>query len=289
MAYPQEIIGKYVGQIDPTQCYYLTSFEPRFDKIRGFVKQIIAEQELTPKDADTRKPGEIDVQILEDLARAGVVIIDTTGLRPNVMIEVGICFTAKPEGTVILITQDPLENLPFYLKNYRTLQYNPEWGTQEEFREDLSKSLQEAVKTAQWVVTVRLTESAMTPVVKLFDNIYTGKNWRALLEQYLNDVEVCHSLLGNYVLGPMRRPRLRAAWSLQFFPIKLFDKAVIMIPPEILTEDEKRLFSSIRDRSVWTFLDALSKGDDPEMRRIANQVKSEIQSQWAKTEFPKKS
>lgn len=263
-------------------------------KIRDFVKQIVTEQGLTPKDADTQKPGQIDAQILEDLAKAGVVIVDITGVSPNVMIEVGICFATKPEGTVILITQDPLEKLPFYLKTYRTLRYEPEWGKEEEFREDLTKFLQEAVKVAQQVASVRSpktvsVETSSTKLTKLFDNIHTGNNWRTYLEQYLNDSEVCQSLLENYVLGTMRRPRLRAAWSLQFFPVELFDKAVKTVSPNILTEDNKRLLSSIRDRSVWNFLEALSKGDDSEMRGVANKVKSEIQSQWEKSEFPMKS
>ncbi|MDI6794397.1 MAG: hypothetical protein QME81_16285 [bacterium] len=294
MAYPQEIIRRYEGQIDQTQCYYLTSFDTRFVKIRDFVKQIVTEQGLTPKDANTQKPGQIDTQILEDLAKAGVVIVDITGVPPNVMIEVGICFATKPEGTVILITQDPLEKLPFYLKMYRTFQYKPEWGEEGKFREDLTKFLQEAVKVAQQVVSVKSpktvsVETSSTESTKLFDNIHTGKNgWRTYLEQYLNDSEVCQSLL-DYVLGTMRRPRLRAAWSLQFFPVELFDKAVKTVSSNILAEDDKRLLSSIRDRSVWDFLNTLSKGDDPEMSRIANQIKSEIQSQWAKSEFPMKS
>lgn len=149
---------------------------------------------------------------------------------------------------------------------------------------DKSKVGEKEVSTPQKDV-VALSQGS----TKLFDNIHTGKNWRTYLEQCLSDFEVCQSLLENYVLGTMRRPRLRAAWSLQFFPVELFDKADKIIPSNLLTEDDQRLFSSIRERSVWDSLDALSKGDDPEMRGVANQVKSEIQSQWRKSEFPGKS
>ncbi len=153
---------------------------------------------------------------------------------------------------------------------------------------------EEDVKVAPQVASVISpktvsVETSSAESTKLFDNIHTGKNkWCTYLEQYLNDSWVCQSLL-DYVFGTMRRPRLRAAWSLQFFSVELFDKAVKTVSPNILAEDDKRLLSSIRARSVWDFLNTLSKGDDPEMSKIANQIKSEIQSQWEKSKFPIKS
>jgi hypothetical protein len=68
--------------------------------------------------------------ITEDIVKAILFstffIADLTGGNPGVLIETGIAMAFKPNTQIILITQDPLEQLHFDIRNNRVIPYSPD-------------------------------------------------------------------------------------------------------------------------------------------------------------------
>lgn len=67
-------------------------------------------------------PTEITDDIRNLICESQVVVVDLSGMNSNVMYELG--FAHGKDKQVILITSDPLENLPFDIRSYRVLKYH---------------------------------------------------------------------------------------------------------------------------------------------------------------------
>ncbi len=81
----------------------------------------------------------IMADVWKSIQSAEVVIADLTGRNPNVMYELGLshCLWKK----MILITQDA-EDVPFDLKGYRLVIYEPSIGGAERLKENLTSTLE---------------------------------------------------------------------------------------------------------------------------------------------------
>ncbi|MFH1777812.1 MAG: hypothetical protein ABH952_09695 [Candidatus Omnitrophota bacterium] len=74
-------------------------------------------------------PGTANV-ITEDIVKkilySHFFLADLTGGNAGVLLETGIAMAFKPSTQIILISQDPLEQLHFDIRNNRVLSYNPD-------------------------------------------------------------------------------------------------------------------------------------------------------------------
>lgn len=89
------------------------------------------------------KPGSFIKDILEHLQSSFIVIANLTGLNPNVFYELGVRHTLSKR--TIMITED-LESLPSDLKEYRAIEYKPDITAVEEFKLNLSKTIEEILR-----------------------------------------------------------------------------------------------------------------------------------------------
>lgn len=93
------------------------------------------------REVDKVMTGSITKNIIRSLAAADIVIGDLTGKNPNVFLELGIRFSLREKGT-LLLTQNP-EDVPFDITNYRYIRYTP--FTKEYAIDRISKYLEKVI------------------------------------------------------------------------------------------------------------------------------------------------
>ena len=116
--YPLKAAIRKKGETRPAflAISYAAEFEPvktsvlRAASVAGFACDV---------PGDTARPGLIMDQIWQGIRRADVVVAETIGANPNVMLELGVAAALGKE--VLLISQD--RELPFDLKDWRKLAY----------------------------------------------------------------------------------------------------------------------------------------------------------------------
>lgn len=103
----------YVRLLDPTHAEYL-SVE---DFFREVVDPVVIDQGFTPKEMGRGRPEAafMNVEIFQGLHRAGAVIVDLTGVRPNCTMELGYAIARRRrvvisarKGTVLPFDEDKL-------------------------------------------------------------------------------------------------------------------------------------------------------------------------------------
>lgn len=77
--------------------------------------------------------------IWENIQRAEIVLADLTDRNPNVMYELGLCHTLWKK--IILITQKP-DDVPFDLKGWRLIIYEPSLGGAERLKDGLRQTIE---------------------------------------------------------------------------------------------------------------------------------------------------
>ena len=87
--------------------------------------------------------GPIMQDILQGIARAGVIIADVTGRNPNVFYELGIAHTVKDR--VIIVSQS-MDDVPFDLKHIRMLIYETSLRGIRRFSSRLKATLEAVLK-----------------------------------------------------------------------------------------------------------------------------------------------
>ncbi|HEY8791316.1 MAG TPA: hypothetical protein VIL96_00345 [Gaiellaceae bacterium] len=99
----------------------LATDHPEFDAVERFFRDVVdvvvADRGFTPREMGRGRPETafMNVEIFEGLHRAGLVVVDLTGVRPNCMMELGyalarnrrVVISAK-EGTKLAFDQDKL-------------------------------------------------------------------------------------------------------------------------------------------------------------------------------------
>ena len=82
------------------------------------------------REIDELSPGAINKSIVRKTAQADYVIVDITGSNPNVFFELGLRYTFKPYGTILVRQKDSY--IPFDITSYRCIEYNSKFfGVQE--------------------------------------------------------------------------------------------------------------------------------------------------------------
>ena len=90
----------------PGYCLVLRPFNDPSDHAWGAIKQKLEHTFRWTDIKDLNESGAIMDQILTEIARTDVVIVDITGNNPNVFFELGIARTAKPERKVLIVRRE---------------------------------------------------------------------------------------------------------------------------------------------------------------------------------------
>ena len=88
------------------------------------------------------------------IQQAALVVVDISGLNPNVMYELGMAHMIKQAQTII-ITHDPLNSLPFDIRHFRIIGYEDTFAGKTRFETSFRKTV-EAIQTG----TIDLYRSA---------------------------------------------------------------------------------------------------------------------------------
>lgn len=98
------------------------------------------------KSIDIRKADEIFStnpiydDIVSEIQKADIIIVDITDKNPNVFYELGIAHTLKQKQTIIL-TNDEYEETPFDISHFRIIQYEDSIKGKDEFHQTLENTL----------------------------------------------------------------------------------------------------------------------------------------------------
>ena len=152
-----------IGQLQPGYCLVLRPFNAPSDRAWGAIKQQL---ELSFRWTDVRdlsESGSIMSQILTEIARTDVVIVDITGNNPNVFFELGIARTAKPERKVLIVKREGDEDdrpatsitgnesvVPFDVRSDRYLSFRTTDDAIQAMLPTLRERLLDALEKSQW-------------------------------------------------------------------------------------------------------------------------------------------
>lgn len=142
-------------------CFLLSPFEPRelFDAVHEAVKTACrlcansAGVDIECRRADTLHEAKtIHDDIWRHIAAADFLVVDVTGLNPNVMIEFGVAAALRRPNQVILIkAQEDASSLPFNAFAQRYLPYRRSIVGDQEFLSGLLKSMIQAITPAPYI------------------------------------------------------------------------------------------------------------------------------------------
>lgn len=106
----------------------------------GDAKKVTIERELSKF-----LPGSITADIIKNLAEADYVIADITGRNPNVYLELGIRYSLRRRGTILML-KDGTGSLPFNVSHYRVVNYSYLPWKEMDGRLSLENALREAIE-----------------------------------------------------------------------------------------------------------------------------------------------
>lgn len=142
--YPKTYFESANERIDYGTCFVIMPFGPTYDEVyREVLTECLEESGFAVTRSDElygSKP--IMEDILERIDSAEVIIADLTQKNPNVFYELGITHTRKENNNVIMITQS-LDDVPFDLRPFRVIIYEPTISGAKILRSQLSKTLLE--------------------------------------------------------------------------------------------------------------------------------------------------
>lgn len=112
------VIMPYGGEDDKRRKHYLGVYQ-------GIIEPAVKALGFETKRSDIAgQPGDITKDIIEDLARADLVVADLSEGNPNVLFELGIRHVLRKSGTIHIVNKD--HHIPFDLRQYRAVEYSAE-------------------------------------------------------------------------------------------------------------------------------------------------------------------
>ncbi|MDH4188065.1 MAG: toll/interleukin-1 receptor domain-containing protein [Nitrospira sp.] len=147
----------------PGYCLVLRPFNDPSDHAWAAIKQKLEHTFRWTDIKDLSESGTIMDQILTEIARTDVVIVDITGNNPNVFFELGIARTAKSEKKILLmrregdeddrlITSNTLKEsvVPFDVRSDRYLSFRTTNEGIDAMLPTLTRRLWDALEKSQW-------------------------------------------------------------------------------------------------------------------------------------------
>lgn len=127
VAMPFGIGDEYAGKERESDFIFFDIIKPAIESaFAKFNQQKEIQHKYEPqvvRELEEGSPGDITISIIEHIAKSYITIVDLTGRNPNVFFELGVRHALRRNGT-ILIVQDK-EQLPFDIRNFRIVEYNP--------------------------------------------------------------------------------------------------------------------------------------------------------------------
>jgi len=179
----------------------------------------------------------ITEDIVKSILFSTFFLADLTGGNPGVLIESGIAMAFKSNTQIILITQEPLEQLHFDIRNNRVINYNPD-GNIEQIKKAFLAAAQSFEADRRRYVT-QVTKSMSTDAIR---TLHEYAQWY----QDENAIQVQPGLW-----FPDRMP--------EFFKSSYGEQALNMFQLTLLELHEKRM--------IWT--DYSTKLDDDNVETYA--------------------
>lgn len=139
------------------------------------------------KSIDIRKADEIFStnpiydDIVSEIQKADIIIVDITDKNPNVFYELGMAHTLKQKQTIIL-TNDEYQEAPFDISHFRILQYEDSIEGKEDFSDRLVNTLDYILKEERL-----LNEDEFKVIMKTLDA--AGKRGQLLTLIGINEID----------------------------------------------------------------------------------------------------
>jgi hypothetical protein len=133
---------EYEGGAEESQYVYHEIIEPAVRNVLGAgdARNVTIEREL-----GRFLPGSIPADIIKNLAEADYVVADITGRNANVYLELGVRYSLRRRGTVLML-KDGSGSLPFNVSHYRVVNYSYLPWKKLDGRIGLEKALREAIE-----------------------------------------------------------------------------------------------------------------------------------------------
>lgn len=137
-------VSELEGTVTESLCFVLMPFRTALNKVYSMaIRPAVEAVGLRCERADEiTSPGVILEQIDERIERAQVIVADLTGSNPNVAQELG--YARALERLVILLAQKT-ESLPFDVRHFRVIKYEPDQSGLRSLRERLKLLLTETL------------------------------------------------------------------------------------------------------------------------------------------------
>lgn len=139
-------------------CFLLSPFEPRdvYDQVHAVVSRVCglceksAGIEIEFRRADTLHESKtIHDDIWRHIAGTDLLVVDVTGLNPNVMIEYGVAAALRrPQQVILIRSEDDQSHLPFNAFAQRCLTYHRSIMGDQTFIQGLLQSMIQAITPA---------------------------------------------------------------------------------------------------------------------------------------------
>jgi hypothetical protein len=112
--------NEYEGGAEESLYVYSEIIVPAVENVIGGDKQHVVTIE---RELGRFLPGSIPADIIKNLAEADLVIADITGRNANVYLELGIRYSLRRKGTILLL-KDGTGSPPFNVSHYRVVNYS---------------------------------------------------------------------------------------------------------------------------------------------------------------------
>jgi len=128
--------------------FVLLPHRPQFeDLFENVIRPAMSDNGIVAKKAhNIYEPGSILGQVWSQIRTAEVIVADVTGINPNVIFELGLCFGLH--RCPILVVLDPSE-LPFNLRSLRYTQYENTVGGAAKLKSDLTRAVGEFLSASR--------------------------------------------------------------------------------------------------------------------------------------------
>ncbi len=141
LIYPRDFFEQMQEEERRPLCFVLMPFaEEQREVYDGVIKPTVEECGITCLRADDiYSPGPILVKVMENIARAKVILADLSGRNSNVFYEVGMAHAIRANEDVVLLCRD-MEDVPFDLRHLGVIVYKDTTSGFETLKKDLRKA-----------------------------------------------------------------------------------------------------------------------------------------------------
>ena len=124
--YPKNYFQEMTHHVESGRCFVIMPFDSQFDSVFASMEKALEGPEVNftcIRTDELHGGGHIMEDVLENIAKAEIILADVTGRDANVFYELGIAHSVKDMEKVLILTQN-IEDVPFDLKQFRCTAYD---------------------------------------------------------------------------------------------------------------------------------------------------------------------